>query len=618
MSEFDASQLEVAAHQPEDAATGGTSVSSDMMETEAQSVQIAPQAPSSVSDQANDESESVCQNPTTKAEVIACLKENLEKDEPVDRVVLDRLRNTFYRLHNEEIVTAREAFVNGGGLPEDFHPEVDPDEAEYKRLVAEIKEQRAQRAAALDAERKQNLEKKNIIIAKIKAMVANADAVDKNYDDFKALQSEWKEIGQIPAEQVTDTWKNYHHYVEQFYDLLRINHEMRAYDFKKNLEIKTQLCEAAEKLTEETDVINAFHQLQELHQKFRETGPVAKEHREEIWERFKTASTAINKRHQDHFIALKQEEEANLTKKTQLCEQVENLKFENLTTIAEWEAMAQLIKEMQSQWKTIGFTPKKLNQTIFERFRTACDRFFSAKALFLKGLRKTWNENLAKKTELCEKAEALQNSTDWGTTTNALITLQNDWKKVGPVAHKVSDVVWKRFNAACNTFFNRKKEALAGQNEEEQANLEKKQELLKRVEALAEQGSEHLHDDIKALQAEWNAVGHVPFRAKDKINGAYRRACDKIYESLHRAIGQRRVENIVRRASQGSSGSERQYLQRACDEKRSEIKTYETNLGFLNSKSKAGNSLVTDIERRIEHLKAELDLLEEKLAQVKE
>ena len=479
-----------------------------------------------------------------------------------------------------------------------------------------IKEQRAKAAADAEAERQANLQRKFAIIDEIKALAANADEIDKHYDQFKALQAEWKGIGPIPAEQVTDTWKNYQHNVEQFYDLLRINHEMRAYDFKKNLELKTQICEAAEKLTTLEDVISAFHQLQNLHQEFREVGPVAKELREEIWARFKAASTTVNKRHQDHFLALKQQEEENLARKVALCEQVEALDFATLKSVNEWENMSQRIIELQNEWKTIGYTPRKLNQEVFERFRSTCDRFFAAKTQYFRGMREHLAANLALKTALCEKAEALQDSTDWAKTTNALVELQAEWKKIGPVAHKVSDAIWKRFNQACNAFFDKKKEANSGQRDEENANLAKKKDIIARLEALEPNGSQELQQAVKALQAEWNEVGHVPFRKKEKLYRAYRAICDKLYESLHQAAGRRRVDNIARRASQGG-GNELQRLQRAFDEKKAEIQNYETNLTFLTTKSKSGNSLVADIERRIELLKKDLELLAEKIAEVR-
>lgn len=610
MSELDTSQLEVAAQALEGNASAAQAPVSE-------NTTATTDVPVETSEAENTPSESTDKipTPTTKAEVLAQLRQYVEQPTTSDRAVLDRLRNVFYRLHNDEILKAREAFVAEGGNPEDFVPAADPDEQEYKRLVASVKEVRAKVAAEAEATRQANLQRKLDIIEEIKQMVAQPEDIDKKYDRFKALQAEWKEIGNIPAEQVTETWKNFHHNVEQFYDLLRINHEMRAYDFKKNLEIKTRLCESAEKLAEDEDVVAAFHALQKLHQEFRETGPVAKEQREEIWNRFKAASTTVNKRHQDFFLGRKQEEEENLAKKTNLCEQVEALNFESLSTMAEWDAMSQLVIGMQNEWKTVGFTPRKQNQAIFERFRTACDRFFTAKAHYFRSLRETLADNLAQKTALCQRAEELKDSTDWSNTTNAFVALQAEWKKIGPVAHKVSDAVWKRFNTACNAFFDRKKEANSGVHEEEQANLTKKLDVIARLQQLADEGSEQLQQAVKALQAEWAAIGHVPFRKKEKIYRTYRTLCDKIYETVHREAGRRRVDNIARRAAQ-NGGSELQRLQRAYETKKAEIQTYETNLTFLNSKSKAGNSLVADIERRIQTLRNDLEIIAEKIKEV--
>lgn len=610
MSELDTSQLEVAAQALEGNASAAQAPVSE-------NTTATTDVPVETSEAENTPSESTDKipTPTTKAEVLAQLRQYVEQPATSDRAVLDRLRNVFYRLHNDEILKAREAFVAEGGNAEDFVPAADPDEQEYKRLVASVKEVRAKVAAEAEATRQANLQRKLDIIEEIKQMVAQPEDIDKKYDRFKALQAEWKEIGNIPAEHVTETWKNFHHNVEQFYDLLRINHEMRAYDFKKNLEIKTRLCESAEKLAEDEDVVAAFHALQKLHQEFRETGPVAKEQREEIWNRFKAASTTINKRHQDFFLGRKQEEEENLAKKTNLCEQVEALNFESLSTMAEWDAMSQLVIGMQNEWKTVGFTPRKQNQAIFERFRTACDRFFTAKAHYFRSLRETLADNLAQKTALCQRAEELKDSTDWSNTTNAFVALQAEWKKIGPVAHKVSDAVWKRFNTACNAFFDRKKEANSGVHEEEQANLTKKLDVIARLQQLADEGSEQLQQAVKALQAEWAAIGHVPFRKKEKIYRTYRTLCDKIYETVHREAGRRRVDNIARRAAQ-NGGSELQRLQRAYETKKAEIQTYETNLTFLNSKSKAGNSLVADIERRIQTLRNDLEIIAEKIKEV--
>lgn len=550
--------------------------------------------------------------PSTKEEVVAQLKELVETGN-TDRNLCDHLRVSFYKMHNEEVAAARQAFVEAGGNAEDFTPASDATEAEFKSLMAAIKEKRAEQAAEVEAERKENLQKKLDIIEKIKEMVATPDGIDKNYENFKALETEWREIGQIPAENATEVWKNFQHQREQFYDLLRINHEMRAYDFKKNLETKTRLCEAAEKLVEVEDVISAFHQLQKLHQEFRETGPVAKELRDEVWNRFKAASTLINKRHQEHFLAIKADEEDNLKQKQTLCEIVEQIDLDAIKRPAEWEEATKNVIALQAQWKSIGYAPRKANQEIFERFRTACDKFFNAKTAHFRGIRESQAENLKLKTALCERAEKLQDSTDWGTTTNELVALQAEWKTIGSVPQKVSEGIWKRFNTACNAFFNAKNAANKEQRSEEEANLQKKNGIIERLQALDKENNGNLLQEVRALQAEWNEVGHVPFRKKDKVNRLYREICDTLYDIIHRNSSRSRIDNALRQG--GKNMTPQQRLQKMIEEKRSEIKNYETNLTFLSAKSKSGNSLVADIERRIERLKQELVELEEKFAE---
>lgn len=602
MSEQVDPQLQVAA--PEH-------VANDVAEAPTTAVEVAANT------QENNTSASAAPKFASQEEVMAHLKTLLESPETADRTVLEACKSNFYRFHNEIIAKARQQFVAEGHEEADFVAPKLPLEEEFKQLLADIKVRRAEIAAKAEAERQANLARKLEIIEKLKELAADAELIDKNYDTFKALQTEWKELGAIPAERVTDTWKSFQHAVEQGYDLLRMNHEMREYDFKKNLEIKTGLCEAAEQLTTSDNVIDAFHQLQQLHAEYRETGPVAKELRDEVWSRFKTASTTINKRHQDFFIAQKQQEEENLQRKTEICERVEAIDLAPLRTMNDWETVAQQIIAMQAEWKTIGYAPRKANQQIFERFRTACDRFFIAKSQFNKEMRETFAANLAKKTALCEKAEQLSESTDWAATTKQLIALQAEWKTVGSVPNKASDTVWKRFSKACNTFFDRKKAANNSGSEEETANLAKKQDIIARLQQLIAEGSDNLHDAVKALQAEWNEVGHVPFKKKEQIYQAYRKACDTLYETLHEEAGRRRIDNMVRRAaSQG--GNERQRLQRALDEKKAEIANYETNLSFLTAKSKSGSSLVADVERRIELLKKDLALLTEKIAQLGE
>lgn len=559
--------------------------------------------------------------PKTKAEVIEVLKQIVYNGGNVERTELDHLKMLYYRFHNADVASAREKFIEEGGKAEDFMPAPDMDEENFKAQLSLIREMRNKAAEALEAEKQQNLKRKQEIIERIKALAATPEDADKGYNEVKELQAEWKELKAVPAENATELWKNYQLYIEQFYDQLRLNHEMRAYDFKKNLEIKTHLCEAAEKLADVEDPISAFHQLQKLHQEYRETGPVAKELRDEIWKRFKDASTVINKRHQDHFEAIKAKEEENLAKKTELCQQVEALEFDGLKTYAQWEEMTKQVLAIQAEWKTVGFTPRKVNAEIFERFRMACDRFFQAKTAYFKANREKLNANLTAKNALIEKAEALKDSTDWGATTNKFVELQKEWKAIGPVAHKVSDAIWKRFNDACNYFFEQKNAANAGQRKEEEANLELKKGVIAELEKLVENASDDLLKSVRELQARWNEIGHVPYSKKEKMYRRYRELCDKIYDTLHETAGRRRMDNFRKNvADKGGSEltRERGRLQNALENKKQEIQNYETNLTFFRSSSKKGNSLVADIEKKVERLKEDLNEIVEKIKAVNE
>lgn len=557
--------------------------------------------------------------PTSKCEVVERLKEIVYNGGNVERTELEHLKMLYYRFHNAEVTAARDLFISEGGKAEDFRPAPDMEEENFKAQFSLIRELRNKAAQAVEAEKQANLKRKQEIIERIKELATTPEAADKGYNEVKDLQAEWKEIKQVPAENATELWKNYQLYTEQFYDQLRLNHEMRAYDFKKNLEIKTHLCEAAEKLAEVEDPISAFHQLQKLHQEYREAGPVAKEMREQIWKRFKDASTIINKRHQDHFEQIKAQEEQNLEKKTELCQKVENIDLEPLKTYAQWEEITKQILAYQAEWKTIGFTPRKVNNEIFERFRTACDRFFQAKTTYFKANREKLNANLAAKNALVEKAEALKDSTDWATTTNKFIELQKQWKTIGAVPHKVSDAIWKRFNDACNYFFDKKTEANAGQRKEEEANLEIKKGIIADLEKLASETTDNMLQTVRDLQARWNETGHVPYSKKEKIYRRYRELCDKIYDTLHESAGRRRMDNFRKNvADKGGSEltRERSRLQSIFDAKKQEIQTYETNLTFFRSSSKKGNSLVADIEKKVTRLKSDLEEISQKIKAV--
>lgn len=554
--------------------------------------------------------------PATKAEVIERLKQIVYDGGTVERNELEHLKMLYYRFHNADVVAARNKYIEEGGNEADFIPTPDADEENFKAQFALIREMRNKATEELEKQKAANLIRKQEIIERIKQLATSPEDADKGYDEVKQLQAEWKEIKQVPAENATELWKNYQLYVEQFYDQLRLNHEMRAYDFKKNLEMKTHLCEAAEKLVEVSDPVSAFHQLQKLHQEFREIGPVAKELREEIWHRFKEASTVINKRHQEHFEGLKLREEENLKKKTELCQKVEALDFEDLKTNSQWEQMTEQVLAMQAEWKTIGFTPRKVNAEIFERFRLACDRFFQSKTAYFKANREKLSANLTAKNALIEKAEALKDSTDWAATTSKLVELQKEWKTIGPVAHKVSDEVWKRFNSACNYFFEKKNEATSGKRKEEEDNLQHKKQVIDTLEKLLTEPSDNLLQSVRDLQAEWNEIGHVPYNKKEKIYRRYRAICDKLYDTIHETSGHRRLETYKRNLTDKGGTEltrERARLQNALDAKKQDITTYETNLSFFRTSSKSGNTLIAEVEKKIDRLKQDLQEITEKI-----
>ena len=450
-------------------------------------------------------------------------------------------------------------------------------------------------------------------------MATSPEEANKSFNAFKQLQQEWKEIGAVPPEKANETWKTYQLYVEQFYDLLNLNREAREYDFKKNLEQKTHLCEEAEKLAEETDIISAFHQLQELHAQYRETGPVAKDLRDEIWTRFKNASTVINKKHQQYFEELRAREEENLTKKTALCEKVEAIAQEENKGTADWEKHSQEIIAIQQEWKTIGFAPQKMNVKIFERFRTACDDFFGRKAEYFKEIKKRFAENAEKKRVLVEKAKALADSTDWKSTSDKIIALQKEWKTIGTVPKKLGDRLWNDFLAACNQFFEARNAANAGSRNEEHANLDKKRDIITKLKAMIEDAGDDVQAKVQALIDEYNTVGHVPYKDKDKVYKEYHEVLDKVYDTLHIKQARRRLDNFknnlrnVAKRGEDAVDNERARLMRRYEQLKQEVTTYENNLGFLNIASKKGNSLVEEMNRKVQKLKDEVQLVFDKI-----
>lgn len=557
----------------------------------------------------------------TKQEVLERVKEIAHSSENPNKEELDLLKTTFYKIHLAERDAQMKEYLAKGGDPEKYILLPDDTEEAFKAEMQLIKEKRAKIFLAQEEEKQDNLRKKEEIIEKIKAMTTSPEEANKSYQDFKALQQEWKEIKNIPADKANEVWKNYQLYVEQFYDMLKLNSEAREYDFKKNLEAKTQLCEAAEKLNEEEDVISAFHQLQDLHQQYREIGPVAKELREQIWERFKAASTVINKKHQQHFEDLRAKEEENLAKKTSLCEKVEAANQGEYKTAKDWEKVTQEIIEIQKEWRTIGFAPQKMNVKIFERFRIANDKFFNKKAEFFKGLKDTYSANLEKKQQLVNKAKELADSTDWKKTGDKFIALQKEWKKVGTVPHKQGELLWKEFLDTCNKFFEARNKQNAGSRSEEHANLDKKRNIITQLKELviAEISDNDFQKKLKNLAKQYSAIGHVPFKEKDKVYKEYHEAIDAAYKKLHATNAKRHFDNFknnlknVAKEGGNALGNERGKLLRRYDQLRIEITTYENNLGFFNTASKKGNSLVEEMNRKIEKLKADLEMVKQKI-----
>lgn len=547
----------------------------------------------------------------SKEQVVAKATELAQGETIPTKSDMDQLKQLFYRFHNQAMQEARKKYIDDGGDPEAYVPEMDPDEETFRQAMQVLRERRAEEQLRIEKERADNLEKKLQILERIQQLTTNPEEAGQHFDEYKSLQQQWKETGAVPAERSTELWKNYQLYSEQYYDLLKMGHELRDYDFKKNLELKTALCEKAEALKDVEDVISAFNLLQGYHQEWKEIGPVSREVRESLWQRFKDASTEVNKRHQAHFEALKAKEEENLQKKTALCEKVESVVAE-LGEKPKWEELTQAVMDMQAEWREIGFAPQKFNTTIFERFREACNKFFNAKSNYYKNIRASLEENLQKKKDLLERAVALKDSVEWNKTADELTELQKQWKEIGAVPKKYSQQLWDEFRQACDTFFQARKAAGADARNEQQQNLQAKKDIIQQLQALAEDGKEVVIDAVKELQQKWNETGHVPFKEKDKIYNAYQEVCDKLYESARSNRMVARAASRIQRIKE-AAGGDSQRLQRAYEQLKAEIKTYENNLGFLSTSSKKGNALVDMLEKKVQALKAELKEMETKM-----
>ena len=557
----------------------------------------------------------------SKEDVISRLQEISESESPIDKSELDNLKQSFYRLRNAEVEAARKAHAENGGSDENFITPKDDLETNFREIMNTIKEKRNALKAEEEREKQENLEKKLSIIDRIKELAESTEEANNAYSEFKELQTKWNEIKNIPSEKSNELWKSYQLYSEKFYDLIKLNNEFREYDFKKNLEIKLHLCEAAENLANEEDVISAFHQLQKLHQEFRETGPVAKGLRKEIWNRFKAASTIVNRRHQQHFEEIKEKEQRNLDEKTVICEIVESMEYDKMITFQDWHDKTEEILALQAKWKTIGFAPQKMNTKIFERFRNACDDFFKRKAEHFKALKGNMNENLERKKQMCEKAEALKDSTDWKATAEILTKLQKEWKETGPVAKKYSEAIWKRFVSACDYFFEQKSKAENANRNKEHENLDKKKAIIDKLNAIntEETSAENTRNVIRELMAEWNSIGHVPFKDKDKIYKQYHSIVDSLFDKLNQSASKKKLNQFKSGLHKETNPQrERERLVRIYENMKNEIKTYENNIGFLTSSSKKGNSLVTELNRKIEKLKNDLELISQKIAIIDE
>jgi len=545
----------------------------------------------------------------TKAEIIERLKEIVSSDDNPERAETDRLKAQFYRLLAAQRDEEAKKYVEAGGNPDEYQFEPDPEEEEFKAQMSLIREKREAIRQRLEAERKDNLQKKQAIIEQIKAMATSPDEANKRYQEFKTLQQQWREIKSVPAEAATELYRSYQHIVEQFYDLLKLNHEAREYDFKKNLEIKTKLCEAAERLADEPDTLSAFHQLQELHVQYRETGPVAKDQREAVWARFKAASTVINKRHQQYFDDMRAEEDANLARKTAMCERAEAIAAEQPASFAKWDELTRAMIELQKEWKTVGFASQKMNIKVFERFRAACDGFFGKKSEYFRETKKAYSERIERKRALIERARELQDSTEWRSTGDKLIALQKEWRDVGFVPKRQGDKLWAEFTEACNHFFDARKAATSGTREQERENLARKREIIAQIADLQPSDEADPADALKQLTDQYAETGHVPFREKEEIYSLYRKTLDEAYRRLGlspRRRGEGAASNAQNRGENGGK-DDRQRLVRRYEQLKQELQTYENNLGFLSGKSKQASALFDDLNRKKQSLREEME-----------
>lgn len=556
----------------------------------------------------------------TKEELNAALKAILEENRMDAHRDVTAIKQAFFNIRNKETMEEVNAFVEAGNDPKDFSSEIDEQEAQFKQLFAEFKEKRADYLDAEETRRAENLAKKQAILDNIRSIAEDIDNVNVKFAEFQKLQQDFKEIKDIPATAETEIWKNFQAVVEQYYDHLKMNKELRDLDFKKNLEAKKNLIEEAHKLENEADVIAAFRALQSLHDEWRNIGPVSKEIRESLWSEFKEASTVINKRHQEYFEQRKAAEQINEEAKTNLCEEIESINVGDLNSFNAWTAATDKVIELQKKWKEYGFASKKANVALYARFRKACDDFFNAKTLYFQKTKDEFNKNLEKKTQLCEKAEALKELEDINKAANEVVKLQAEWKKIGSVPRKLSDAIWQRFQTACNSIFDERKKLNSARRDEENVNLEAKKSVIAQLKELPLDGDRReVIGKVKDLQAEWQKIGFVPFKMKDKIYAEYREICDALYGSYEAKETKARISNFRNRVNELKDGGqkldrERDKLVRAYEARKSELKTIENNMGFFNVKSSAGNTMLKEMENKIKRLKEDMRQIEEKIA----
>ena len=569
------------------------------------------------------ETTTVAAAPMGKTEIVAALEKISQKDAAeITREEVNRLKVQFFAIRHDELAAEKAEFLAKGNEEAAFAALPDEHEDAFKAALNIIKEKKAELAAAQEAERLINLDKKNAVIDEIDAASEDTDNVHRHLDKVRELQQQFKAIGEVPAPEVSNLWKRYQTATEKFYDQLKVNKDLRDLDFRKNFESKLLICEESERLSEEPDVVVAFRRLQDLHDKWREIGPVAKEQREDIWNRFKDASAVINKKYQAFFEERKAAERANEEAKNALCEQIEAISLDELKSFAAWDEKTKAVLQAQEEWKKLGFASRKTNAALFTRFRSLCDNFFSSKATYFKSVKDDLSENLAKKLTLCEKAEELKDSTDWKKTTDKLIALQNEWKSIGAVPKKQSDAVWTRFRAACDYFFEQKKQTGSDTRRTEQANLKEKKAIIEQLRAITAEGAADIaaaKASVRELMGKYQQIGHVPFRDKDKLHDAYRAEVSRLYDELDMSTAKAGMAAFEASVDEMSGDSrelmrQRDKLMRSLEMKRSEIKTFENNLGFFNSRTKSGEAMLNDIQRRISRLRDDQTNIELKIA----